>query len=345
MSISKVNPSMIILARESRKLRQSELAKKIGLAQGTISKIEKHGIDVSPEIIQKISSVLNYGLTFFEQPGVPVPMVLSYRRRINVAKSIITRIDAVVNVRRIVIQRLLSEMDISFSMVPVIECGKKNSPTDIARQLRKLWNITDGPIPNLTSLLERKKIVLLPVDFGTEYVLSRSILTDANHPIIAFNRMLLGDQLRFTLAYELGHLVMHTFCKVNSSRDIRHEANLFAIEFLMPQKVIINDLKKNDPEILWLGELKQKWGTSMQSLLYRYNDLGIINEGRKNRILTSFSRHGIKRREPKEFDVPLDAPKLLSEIVADYKKLYKLSDAEFIQKTGLTSDDISSMFM
>ena len=65
-----------------------------------------------------------------------------------------------------------------------------------------------------------------------------SILADSKFPVVFSNKRSLGDRQRFTLAYELGHLVMHLQTNPSFTRDISHEANEFAAEFLMPEKDI-----------------------------------------------------------------------------------------------------------
>src|SRR6185369_4316254 len=109
----------------------------------------------------------------------------------------------------------------------------------------------------------------------------RSMLTDQKQPVIFTNRAMLGDRLRFTLAYELGHLVMHTSGSANLGESIGHEANLFAAEFLMPEKDILPDFKDKHITLQLLAELKKKWKVSMQSLLYRADSLGLIDYNQK----------------------------------------------------------------
>ena len=41
---------------------------------------------------------------------------------------------------------------------------------------------------------------------------------------------------RFTIAHELGHLLLETFCNGNTSTEIEQEAHIFAAELLLPKK-------------------------------------------------------------------------------------------------------------
>ena len=61
------NPEMIILARESRGLTQSNLAKSLSVSQGKLSKIEHGVLNASEEILNKLSEELGYPIEFFFQ--------------------------------------------------------------------------------------------------------------------------------------------------------------------------------------------------------------------------------------------------------------------------------------
>lgn len=133
-------------------------------------------------------------------------------------------------------------------------------------------------------------------DFGTERVDSRIVLTHSGYPIIVYNKSLLGDRQRFTLAYELGHLVLHSSLSDFGDRDIDHEANLFAAEFLMPANDIRPDFK-DGLTIQKLADLKKKWKVSMQALLYRAHDLeGYILQSKNVLIATVQSNENSQTR-------------------------------------------------
>jgi transcriptional regulator with XRE-family HTH domain len=56
------------LARESRGLTQMQLAKRIGITQSNLSKIESEfKNNLSSKIVKRLSTVLNYPKSFFSQ--------------------------------------------------------------------------------------------------------------------------------------------------------------------------------------------------------------------------------------------------------------------------------------
>ena len=100
-----------------------------------------------------------------------------------------------------------------------MEITEKLTPQKIADKLRQLWKVESPVINDLIRLLEDKGIVLNTFSFGKDRIDSRTILTDDKFPIIFLNNSLLGDRQRFSLAYELGQLVMHTFSVVPLQRS------------------------------------------------------------------------------------------------------------------------------
>ncbi len=203
--------------------------------------------------------------------------------------------------------------------------------------MRKLWKIEKETIGNLTEILEEKGVLLLQSDFGTDRVDGHCTIALDKFPIIVTNKSLLGDRQRFTLAYELGHLVMHLYTSPSYNRDLSHEANVFAAELLMPERDIKTDLE--DLSLPKLGELKKKWKVSMQALLYRASDLELITDNQKRYLLQQFNQQNIRRREPKELDIPTEQYKLVRDLLTKYRTKQKLSVAKMASFLHLEAED------
>ncbi len=316
----KINTSMFALAREARGISQVELAEKIGTSQVNINRWETGAFDINKEAFSQIVSVLDFPESFFFQDGDIAPPTF-YRKRDKVSKKILDVVDANINIYRLQIGALLKD---SQTPTPAIPNLVELEPQEAAQALRKKWKLAKGPIENLTELLESFGILIASFDFQTERVDSRSILTEDKYPIVFTNKTLLGDRLRFTLAYELGHLVMHAYNRPNFEIDPGHNANLFAAEFLMPAKDITSDFKAS-VTLQTLADLKTKWKVSMQALLYRASDLELITPNQKRYLLSQFNDMGIRRREPLELDIHKEQPKMLRDLITKYRTRQKMS--------------------
>lgn len=320
-----INPSMVILAREARGLTQSDLAEKLKSYKSNISRIEHGDVIADAEILVALSEATNFPPQFFMQKGEMLPVNLSYRKRKQVPAKILNPIEAQMNIIRLHVQLITRSLEKPIPTLPVSEVTETNTPQKIAQMVRRKWNLQEPVISNITKVLEQNGVIICSFNFGTERVDSRSILTDDQYPIIFINSSLPGDRQRFSLAFELAHLIMHTYKIVPHDRDVNHEANLFAAEFLMPSKEILKDLKNENITLPLLADLKRKWKQSMISLLYRADDLELLTVNQKRYLIQQFNDQKIRRREPPELDVQQEKPQLMRQLLANMMNKHKLN--------------------
>jgi Zn-dependent peptidase ImmA (M78 family)/DNA-binding XRE family transcriptional regulator len=343
MIAKQVNRNYILLARESRGLNQIEFADKLGMSPANLSKIELGAISLDESYITQIADLLSYPVSFFYQQNEINQSFLGYRKRLVVSPKLLTPIDAQMNIRRLHIEFLLNELQLKPADIPTLDIDVVGSPQQCAILLRKAWGVTEPIIDNLSKLLEKNNIILNAFTFNTDRVDSRTILTETNQPIIFTNKTLLGDRLRFSLAYELGHLVMHLNTSPALDREVGKEANKFAAEFLMPEVDIKPDFEAG-VTISLLGELKKKWKVSMQSLLYRADDLGMVSYNQKRYILTQFNQMGIRKREPLQFDIPKETPSFLNSLIVKYKAKTKENNEALAQKLHINLSEFIDIY-
>ncbi len=161
-----------------------------------------------------------------------------------------------------------------------------------ARSLREHWGLGNDPIPNLVELLEEQGIKVLAVDLTNIDGLTAHVRRSGHDvvPVIVVNHQHWGERQRFTLAHELGHLVMEVAARIDEEKA----AHRFAGAFLMPANALWAEIGKHRTSIGWgeLFELKQLFGTSVQAITYRCKDLGIFNEALFRRLFNDFNRLG-----------------------------------------------------
>lgn len=337
------NPTMVTLAREARGFTQQDLAERLNTQKAFISKIEHGELGVTETLLDSISKATSYPVNFFFQPGTILPTNLSYRKRKKVPAKVITPIEAKFNIVRNNLQYLTRSLNKQAPLIPTFKVTEENTPNAIAKAVRQYLNIQKPVIDNLTKVLEQQGIMVSCFDFGSERVDSRSILTDDQFPIIFLNRSHLGDRLRFSLAFQLGHLVMHTYSPVPADREISHEANLFAAELLMPEETIREDFM-DGITLPILAQLKRKWKVSMISLLYRADDLGFLTPNQKRYLVQQFNDAKIRRREPVELDVAKEQPCLIHQMVVELCNQETLSLPQFTQVLALELEDYLELY-
>ncbi len=332
---------MITLAREARGYSQADLADASGVSRQSISRFELGDLQLSEGFIKSITGALKFADTLYYNDAEVLPPAM-YRKRDNVPAKLLAKVDALLNVYCFGIGRLLNAIQFDKLIVPSFPTSPTEGADRAAMLTRRVWNIEGGVINNLTSVLEANGFITMPVDFGTDRIDSRSILFDDKFPVIFYNKKLLGDRLRFTLAHELGHIIMHTRNPL-ARFDDSHEANVFAAEFLMPKKEILKDLD-NALDVDKLAVLKSKWLVSMHALLYRAEDLQVITENQKRYIINRFNQLQIRRREPKELDIAIERGQLLRDLITKYRSKQKMNVKQIAEVFYMTEDEVLSVF-
>lgn len=295
------NPDLFRLFRAERGLSQKTLAEKLGVVQSEISKAESGKKIPSDWVVEKASALFGCLPSFFGQTDVLLPEEgIRHRKRKALSATLRERIEA---------QALLRMMDVAaFSKC----CGENpstlpsrngKSSVEMARALRAAWRVPSGPVENLIGILEQHGVLILSFDFGTDLLDAFAIpQPDSAAPVcIALNTnpCFPADRQRFTLAHELGHIVLHReeFADESDEKRQEKEANEFAGEFLAPRTDVESDLT---PPLTFprLRELKAKWKMSMGALVHRAEDIGILKPSEAKRIWFFFGRYGYRKREP-----------------------------------------------
>lgn len=169
-----------------------------------------------------------------------------------------------------------------------------------ARSLRVYWGLGSDPVPNFVELLEAQGIKVLAVDLTNIDGLTANVRRTGKDdvPVIVVNRAEWGERQRFTLAHELGHMVMDVAAKLDEEKA----AHRFAGAFLMPADALWAEIGKHRKAIGWgeLFELKKLFGASVQAITYRCKDLGIFSQTTFQRLFNEFERLGWRRPPYKE---------------------------------------------
>jgi len=173
----------------------------------------------------------------------------------------------------------------------------------VAENVRNRLALGNAPIVGLIEILERNGIIVLGSDpiQDTEFD-GLSGWLDDHRPLIVVRSNAPTDRLRFSLAHELGHLMLDCENRPESEReDLVHR---FASAFLVPRAAAIAELGsvRRNLNLAELGLLKRKYGLSIQAWIRRTLDLGIINESLHRKLFVELSSKGWRRAEPTKFD-------------------------------------------
>jgi Zn-dependent peptidase ImmA (M78 family)/transcriptional regulator with XRE-family HTH domain len=339
-----INHEMVILARESRGYTQKELAKKLSVTQSALSRVESGLRGMTINSLKHLSDVLGYPVSFFNQkrPTYGIGLVeVFHRKRQSVGMKPMAKIYSLIEIRTNEIAKMLKGVDIGELDFPQYSLEDYDgSPHEIARLVRAKWRLPRGPVTNLTAVFENARGIIVPFDFETTKIDAISNWTLGLPPLFFINKYIPTDRMRFTLAHELGHMVMH---QSFATPDVEIEANEFASEFLMPAKDVSPYL--TDLSIEKLASLKPYWKVSMSALLKRATDLKLISARHSRTLWMQISRAGYKSREPMELDIPPEPPTLLNEIIRVYFNEMNYSVQELAKTLHLNDKEVESLYL
>ncbi len=333
----RVNPNMVILARESRSMTQGQLAVSLGITQGKLSKIEHGLLSVSQEEVKSLSEALGYPESFFFETGEKYTFGLNYyRKHKGLSKNLLMQIKATINIIRIhVLNKLLTSYELSENKVIYCDLDEDNyeTPEDVASAIRQYWNMPAGKVDNVIQVLENAGIIVVPYDFPTRQFSGVSILTEQDVWSIIINKNMPADRFRFTLMHELGHIIMHRI----PTENMESEADRFAAEILMPTEDIAYQLQ--DLTFEKLGYLKLHWKVSMSSILRKAYTLKKISYNQYRYLNILMAKAGYRLSEPSEYNVPYETPTLLQGMIKAYLQDYEYSLSDLTKIVNLDEDE------
>lgn len=169
----------------------------------------------------------------------------------------------------------------------------------IAIDMRRHWQLGLGPIPDLIDTLESCGIKVLITRYDGHEKFNGLSARMGDAPVVVVGQSWTGDRQRFTLAHELGHLVLHG--RLATGLDEEKACHRFAGAFLVPEPKVMDCLGEKrswlEPQELHL--LKHEWGLSMMAWSFRAKDLGIINQQANRQIWTGYMKAWKEaKREP-----------------------------------------------
>jgi Zn-dependent peptidase ImmA (M78 family)/transcriptional regulator with XRE-family HTH domain len=320
---------VIETARRAKGWTQEELAERAGVTQAALSRYEHDLRSPEPDVLDRIAASLGVTPKLLTagariEGGIAVT---AHMRRSKTARATTWRaLEARLNMARLHARHVFEEVSMQTERrVPTLDPDAV-SPADAARLVRAQWRLPVGPIRGLVDWMESAGIVVIADDFGASARVDGLSQWSEDHPVVLINSAMPVDRQRWTLAHELGHLVLHT---EYIDDDAERQADAFAAEFLMPADQIgpmLQRLRLGD-----LVDLKRAWGTSMAALVERACSLGKMTPAQRTSFYKAMNAKGYRYREPGSDQIPPETPRLIRHI------------GQTLSAKGLTDNDIASI--
>lgn len=325
-------------------LSQAELEVLTGISQAAISKIEQGLKEPNTEQIDRLAQSLACLTSFFFQAereyGPPISAHPMYRKKASVGQKVLDKVIAELSVRLGHARVLLKSVDFEPELkLPQYDADEYASCIeDVADMVRRAWYVPRGPIRSLMEFVERAGILVISSDMEAARIDGASYQVPGMPPVIFLNRNLPADRQRFSLAHELGHIVLHRF----PSPEMEQQADQFAAAFLMPKDDIAGELR--DLTLAKAAQLKPHWRVSMAALIVRATTLGKIDAGSSSYLWRQMSFRGYRTREPSSLDFAIERPTLANALISNLTDAMGYSKEDLEHALHLRYDEISDLY-
>ena len=323
MNAQKFNGQRLKEALQFREKKMTELADETGISKQSLS-LYANGGNVPPfDNVIKIARVLEFPTDFFMSEDLCTVSTGNTYFRSQASATKKSR-----NAQKIKLEYVskMYEVILNYMNVPELNLPDTtgiNIPDDIAevdseqaikeieklsKLVREYWNLGNGPIDNLQYVLQSNGIIVTgfrDVDIGID-AFSQQITIDGK--MVYIIALAIGtkpiERLRFDMAHELGHILMHTWGEDNEeiSKDefnVREkQANMFASALLLPKETFSKSISAYPTNIDYYLALKKKWKVSMQAMMYRTRQLDIISANQFQYMMRIMSKNRYRTHEP-----------------------------------------------
>lgn len=319
----KLIPYRIRQARTSRRMSISDLSEMLEVSKQLVSQYETGKTSPSMGKLNEISKILQYPVSFFYKPipkNESASSIVFFRsnktakvKSKNAAKEkmeifceIVSYLENYVNLPETNLPKMEYENE---DLMPLSVEEIEN----YAIGLRKAWGLGVGPIDNLMVEVQKNGIHVSKISLKLEKIDAFSVWMN-NKPYIFLNDdKNTNARIRFDIAHELGHLLMHAdyytnedFEKSPIKEKLELEANMFAGAFLMPGQTFEKDVFSSS--IDHFIQLKYKWKASIASMIYRCEALGILSNNQIKYLKDQMTKRSYWRREPLDNEMPVEKP-------------------------------------
>ena len=300
--------SRLRLAREYKRWKQTDLARAVDLTPAAISQFEKaNGNRPSANTLLRMATALGFPLRFFAVQSAPSSREFGPELELGAFFRSLRSFSATDRRGALTVTQCVRDMTyalearvrlpvFSAPRVPVTATAEPEAPEGAAAAVRREWDLGDGPLANVLSMLEQHGIVCVRYSLGQHSVDAFSV-PFSPHPVVVLG----GDKDkserdRFTGSHELGHLVMHKL-EDAGTKVVEAQAHRFAGALLMPLEAG-QALLKPRADFRYLVSLKREWGMSIGALLRRSKDVGVMTDTSYVQAVKFMSMKGWTKQEP-----------------------------------------------
>lgn len=291
-------------ARLAAGLSMAALGDLVGVSKVMISKYERGMSMPRSEVLSKLCDALEVRFEYFFRRVKVELGAVQFRAHAKIGKKALRGIEADV-LDQAERWQMLTAVWPEFSPPAFVRprglpkmIASPEEAEVLADRVRSAWDLGSNPISNLIDELEKRGILVIVTskDEANKFDgLQASVL---GRPVIVVSDNWPGDRQRFTLARELGHLLLRE--RLPRGANAEEICKRFAAAFLLPACGARQCLgeRRAQVEFSELHMLKHAYGVSMQACAHRARELNIVTDACFKKMWQWFNAHGYRKREP-----------------------------------------------
>lgn len=332
------------LARVAQGLTLDQLGNRVGTTRQYLNQLEQGIKTPTLEMTEALSAALGVTIRFFSvitRDGVR-PEQCHFRKQRTTPVSVVSQVLARGTLLSSFIDRLDRDLDLPIVSFPDLQASVAPEIEEVAEETRRHWGLGSGPISSMMRVVENAGAVVSFFGGISERVDALSI--DRRRPmIIRSEAKPVACRLRFDLAHECGHLVMHRGMETGD-KVTEDQANRFASAFLLPRSSFVHEFPRGH-FLNWTAifDLKLRWKVSAAAIIRRAYDLRIISADRYRAGCIHLSKTGQKKMERHDDQIPLEEPELLPSAMRALEKAFPGSVRRIAAEVGLEDDMFKSV--
>lgn len=307
------------LARLLNGLTQQQLGESISASRQFVHQMESGVRQPAGDVLNALCETLQVKDGFFASPvdnDVKFEQC-HFRKRKTTPVGIANRVLAFSTIFEQLVAYINEHLELPIINFPVIEHSSScysNSEIELAaEECRKIWGLgLTTPIAKMTRVLENAGVVITQFNGVSEKVDALSL--NRKFPIIIRNDAKESIcRMRFDLAHECGHFVLHDGIETGDPVT-ESEANKFASAFLFPRAAFVNEFNSTkDTRLNWklIYKLKIRWGMSAKAILYRAHHLDLISAQQYRSGNVHLNKTNQSKIENYDEDIQPETPELL----------------------------------
>lgn len=362
-----INTQRLIDIRELYGFSREKLASKLAINEQKVIQFENGVIDPNFIAIRKLTELFSVSPDYFFNvsniPHVAIEESLTYRtkkKRSNKSAKLdkyelkyidfihyyIEYFNQFVTINHHDILPIMYNISQKYKSLMTYK-KRMSSMENLASEVRKKLNIKNNK--KMMYILEQYGVYILEKELSSEKDAYSIWVEDT--PYIVLSRRGQSEARRtFSLAHELGHLLMHhdidiSKLTIDEYNKLEDEANQFASCLLLPEKEIKKEFETinnpSDPNSYLY--LKEKYHVSITAIEYRCYKLGLLGTSQNNHFYMLLNKNKYRFNEPLDNKWALTVP---GKIIYMIKFIldHCISQDKILASNGIRSEFLNNLF-